>query len=398
MSEPHRPSDPSTETPDHTNRHPTRDNHQEQPPNGPQHDHQSLPRDNHQERPLNGLRHDHQDLPPSGSPSGSPGGPHHRSRYDVVVVGGGAAGLSGALTLARARRSVLVIDAGQPRNAPASHVHTYLTRDGTPPAELLTAGRAEVTRYGGHIADAAATALRRLASGDFEVTTDGGETVRATRLLLATGLVDELPAVDGLAERWGRDVLHCPYCHGWEVRDQPIGVLATGPLSVHQALLWRQWSADVTLLRHTAPRPGPEDAERLAARDVTVVDGQVTAVEITGDRLSGIRLEDGQVVPVRALAVTTRLTARADLLAALGLTPADRMMGPHVIGTHIPADPTGATAVPGVWVAGNVTDPMEQVIGAAWSGVRAGAAINADLIEQQTGEAVTARRETTPTT
>ncbi|MEO3811140.1 NAD(P)/FAD-dependent oxidoreductase [Sphaerisporangium sp. B11E5] len=326
-------------------------------------------------------------------------------RYDVVVIGGGAAGLSGALTLGRARRSVLVADAGQQRNAPASHVHTYLTRDGTPPGDLLAAGRAEVTRYGGHIAAATVTALSRRPSGDFAVTLEPappapggatGATVLAARLLVATGLVDELPGVDGLAGRFGRDVLHCPYCHGWEVRDQTIGVLATGPLSVHQALLWRQWSPDVTFFRHTAEELGPDEAEQLAARDVTVVDGLVTSLEVTGDRLSGVRLDDGRVIPVHALAVATRLTARADLLAPLGLTSADRLMGPHVIGTHIPADPTGATAVPGVFVAGNVTDPMEQVIGAAWSGVRAAAALNADLINEETRAAVAARREAAP--
>src|SRR4051812_2274907 len=146
-------------------------------------------------------------------------------RYDVVVIGGGAAGLSGALALARARRRVLVIDAGEPRNAPAGHVHNYLGREGTPPAELLAAGRAEVGGYGGQVSGGRVTGAERTDDAGFRVGLDDGRTVRARRLLVATGLVDQLPDVPGLGDLWGSDVLHCPYCHGWEVRDRAIGVL-----------------------------------------------------------------------------------------------------------------------------------------------------------------------------
>ncbi|WP_329080335.1 FAD-dependent oxidoreductase [Streptosporangium sp. NBC_01469] len=320
-------------------------------------------------------------------------------RYDVVVVGGGAAGLSGALTLARARRSVLVIDAGRPRNAPASHVHSYLTRDGVPPAELAALGRAEVTGYGGEIVEGEVVAAERLDAGGFRVVLEGGSAVVADRLLVTTGLVDELPEVPGLAERWGREVLHCPYCHGWEVRDQAIGVLATGPLAVHQALLWRQWSEDVTLFLHTAPEGGDsgdfgdEEYERLAARDIAVVDGRVTALEVADDRLTGVRLADGRVISRQALVVTPRFTARSGVLTGLGLETTDQEMGGHVIGSYVAADPSGATALPGVWVAGNVTALTEQVIGAAAAGGRAAAAINADLVAEETRRAVAARRD-----
>ncbi|MFL6056110.1 MAG: NAD(P)/FAD-dependent oxidoreductase, partial [Actinoallomurus sp.] len=167
-----------------------------------------------------------------------------RDGYDEVVVGGGAAGLSGALTLARSRRSVVVIDAGSPRNAPAAGVHGFLSRDGIPPAELLERGRAEVCGYGGQVVPGEVDAVAREENG-FSVALTDGRVVRARRLLVATGAVDELPDIPGLHARWGRDVVHCPYCHGWEVRDQAIGVLATGPLSVHQALLFRQLSSDV---------------------------------------------------------------------------------------------------------------------------------------------------------
>ncbi|MFF3755021.1 FAD-dependent oxidoreductase [Streptomyces sp. NPDC002018] len=316
-------------------------------------------------------------------------------RHDVVVVGGGAAGLSGALTLARARRSVLVIDAGRPRNAPASQVHTYLAHEGTPPSRLLATGREEVTGYGGEITEGEVVTAGRLEDGGFRVVLADGSAVTARRLLVTTGLVDELPPVPGLAERWGREVLHCPYCHGWEVRDQPVGVLSTGPMAVHQALLWRQWSGDVTLFRHTGPEPDDEEYERLAARGVTVVDGEVSGLEITDGRFTGVTVAgaEGRVFPCRALVVAPRFTARAGLLTGLGLEAAEREMDGHVIGSHVVSDPSGATEVPGVWVAGNVTDLAETVIGSAAAAVRAAAAINADLIAEETREAVAARRD-----
>ncbi|HET6634803.1 MAG TPA: NAD(P)/FAD-dependent oxidoreductase [Streptomyces sp.] len=312
--------------------------------------------------------------------------------YDVVVVGGGAAGLSGALMLARARRSVAVVDAGAPRNAPAGGVHGLLGLDGTPPGELLDRGRAEVRRYGGHVVSGEVGDVSREPGRDgtgFEVALTDGRTVRARRLLVTTGLVDGLPDVPGLRERWGRDVVHCPYCHGWEVRDRAIGVLATGPMSVHQALLFRQWSDDVTFFAHTMPSPAGDEAEQLAARGIPVVEGEVASVETADDRLVGLRLGDGTVVGREALAVATRMTARGGFLSALGLRPREHPSG---MGEHIPADATGATDVPGVWVAGNVTDLSAQVGASAAAGAAAAAQINADLIAEETREAVAAHR------
>jgi thioredoxin reductase len=310
---------------------------------------------------------------------------------DVVVVGGGAAGLSGALMLARARRSVLVIDGGAPRNAPAARVHALLGRDGISPAELLERGRKEVRGYGGLVVPGAVAAVARSADG-FVVTQAEGRTVRARRLLVATGLVDELPDIPGLRERWGQDVLHCPYCHGWEVRDQAIGVLATGPLAVHGALLFRQWSANVTLFSHTMAPTG-EQAEQLAARGIGVVDGEVAALEIVENRLAGVRLRDGTVVARAAMAVAPRLAAPVGFLAALGLRPVEHPSG---VGEYLPADPTGRTDAAGVWAAGNVTDPAAQVGTAAAAGAAAGAHINADLVAEETGRAVAAYRDRLP--
>ncbi|OON72551.1 NAD(P)/FAD-dependent oxidoreductase [Streptomyces tsukubensis] len=348
-------------------------------------------------------------------------------RFEVIVVGGGSAGLGGALTLARARRSVLVIDAGTPRNAPADGVHGYLGREGIPPLELVAKGRAEVARYGGEIVTATVTHAGRDPEGKgFRVVlggqtdsgqtdsgqtgsgqtdsggadsggagdgvVDGGDVVFADRLLVTTGLVDEIPEVPGLAERWGREVLHCPYCHGWEVRDQSIGVLATGPLAVHQALMWRQWSDDVTLFLHTGPEPSEEEYEQLAAREIAVVDGEVGGLRVQDDRLEGVTLVGGRTFPCGALVVAPYFAARSGVLRGLGLEAVPLEMGGHVMGTYIPAGADGSTEVAGVWAAGNVTSLTEQAIGAAAAGVRAAASINSDLIARDTRDAVEARR------
>jgi thioredoxin reductase len=210
---------------------------------------------------------------------------------------------------------------------------------------------------------------------------------RARRVLVTTGLVDELPDVPGLRERWGRDVVHCPYCFGWEVQDQPLGVLGTGPLAAAQALMWRQWSDDVMLLRHTAPELTPEQWEQLTARGVGVVDGEVVALESKDDRLTGVCLASGQVITRSAVVVGPRFAARYALLDGLGVTVIEHPLG---IGEQVKADPTGLAA-PGVYVAGNVADVTAGVMQSAASGVTAAAAINADLTAEDTARAVATR-------
>ena len=305
--------------------------------------------------------------------------------YDVVVIGGGAAGLNGALMLARSRRSVVVIDAGQPRNAQAEGVHGLLARDGMPPAELLARGRAEVRSYGGSVVTGTVQTVDRLPTG-FTVRLADSRIVSARRLLVTTGVVDELPEVPGLRERWGRDVIHCPYCHGWEVRDQAIGVLASSPMVAHQALLFRQLSDDVTVFSHTVDLT-TQDRERFRARGIRIVDGVVSGLRIEGDRITGVVLTDGSVVHRDVVTVQSRAVVRAGFLTELGLATIEHPMG---MGTYVVADQTGRSSVPGVYLAGNVSDLGAQVGAAAAAGALAGARLNADLVEEETGSAVEA--------
>ncbi|SIM54726.1 NAD(P)/FAD-dependent oxidoreductase [Micromonospora cremea] len=301
------------------------------------------------------------------------------SEYDVVIIGGGAAGLSAALVLARARRRVAVVDAGAPRNAPATHMHGFLSRDGLPPHDLLATGRKEVQGYGGHLIGGQVTGIDPDTGAGFHVRLADGPTLSTRRILITTGLRDELPDIPGVRERWGRDLLHCPYCHGYEVRDQPVAVLGGTPDAVAHAQLVRQWSADIVLFPHTDTLT-VDQRHQLAARAIGVVDGHVRRLVVGDDRLSGVELEDGRLIRRAAVFVRPRFVPNNDLLLAMGCAVDDR--GWVVI------DAAGRTTVSGVWVAGNVTNPRAQVITAAGEGSAAAIAINADLVTDDIRDAV----------
>ena len=305
--------------------------------------------------------------------------------HEVIIIGGGAAGLSAAVALARSRRSVLVIDAGEPRNAPAEGVHNFLSRDGIAPSDLVEAGRSELRGYGGEIREGRATSATPLDDG-FVVTLDTCDRVTARRLVVTTGVVDELPDIIGLRKHWGRHVLHCPYCHGWEVRDQVIGVVGTSAASVHQALLFSQLTDEITLVTHGF-EPDEEARVLLAGAGVTVLDGPVASVEADGDVLTGLRLESGDVLPVQAVVASTRAVPRSTVLDSLGLVAVPHPSG---FGEQVEVDPMGQSEVPGVYLAGNVTDIGAQVMGAAAAGTRAGAAVNIDLVMTDARTAVSA--------
>jgi len=299
--------------------------------------------------------------------------------YDVVVVGVGAAGLSAALVLTRARRSVAVLDAGEPRNGPAAHMQGYLSRDGLPPHELMSIGRQEVRSYGGVIVSDTVVAVAQLSATAFSVELATGERLIARRVLVTTGLRDELPDIPGLDDRWGRDLLHCPYCHGYEVRDKRVGVLGGTPDAVQHALLIRQWTPDVVYFPHTDIMT-PEQAMQLEARAIDVVHGNVSGLVVVDDTLRGVELEDGRVVDRDVVFVRPRLVPNSDLLRGLGCTVND--------GGWASVDAVGMTSTPGVWAAGNASNPRAQVITAAGEGSAAAIAINADLVNEDTALAV----------
>ena len=303
--------------------------------------------------------------------------------YDVAVVGGGAAGLSAALVLGRARRRVAVVDAGSPRNAPAAHMQGFLSRDGMPPIELLEAGRVEVTGYGVELFEDEALGIEP----GFAVSLAGGEVLTARRVLIATGVGDELPELPGVRERWGRDLLHCPYCHGWEVRDQPVGVLGTLPGSATHALLVRQWSDDVVFFVHSYDLPPAEEAQ-LESRAIRIVRGDVGRLVVEADRLTGVELTDGRVIPRTAVFIRPGNHPHADgLLSSLGCEVDDA--------GFVTVDATGRTSTAGVWAAGNVVDPRAQVITSAGAGSAAAIALNADLVQDDVVRAME-ERDTKP--
>ncbi len=314
---------------------------------------------------------------------------HHRTgirrHCDVAVIGGSAAGLAAALQLVRQRRSVIVVDAGEPRNAPAAHMHGYLGRDGAPPAELVTAGRDEVRNYGGEVLAGRATAVHRTEGGSFSVELVGGHTVVARRVVVATGIVDELPAIPGVAEGWGDDVVHCPFCHGYEVRDRRVVQIVTHPMGLHPTALLRSLTPHLTVVVHA---PSGADGGRLTelrTAGVAVVEDEVRAVARSDDgALVGVQVAGGEVLPADAVVVGPRFRARVEPLVGLGV---HAVAHPSGLGDVLQVDATGATAVPGVFAAGNVTDPSQQVLHAAAHGSWVGAMVSFDLATEDLGAA-----------
>ena len=306
---------------------------------------------------------------------------------DVVIVGGGSSGLAAAVALARSRRKVVVIDAGQPRNAPAEGAHNVLGQEGISPLELLARGRVEAEAYGVTLLSGRATG----ASGtvdDFRVEVDGGaHRVHARRLILATGLVDGLPDVPGIDAGWGRSVLHCPFCHGWEVRDQRIAILTGREVAVHQAVLFSQLSDQVTLYLHEAPDPTEEQWEQLAALNVSVVRPRVERLVMEGAQVRAVEIEGGRTFDAEAVVVAPEFRARTELYEALGGEPTSTPFG-----QHIPADQRGMTAIPGVWAAGNASDLMASLVPAMAAGMTTGGAVHGDLAFADLGRAVQARQ------
>ncbi len=294
--------------------------------------------------------------------------------YDVIIIGGSFAGLSAAMQLARARRQVLLVDAARPRNRYAAHAHGFLGQDGVPPQEIVANARAQLARYP-TVSFLDGEAIQALAQdGGFAVVMAGGEQVRGARLILATGMRDELPPLPGLQARWGQTVLHCPYCHGFEVAGEPLGVLAAHPMSVHQAMLLPDWGP-TTYFTQGQFEPSPEDARHLGARGVRVERTPVVALLGDAPALTGVVLADGREVPLRALFVASRVHMASPLAGQLGCEFDEGPLGPV-----IRVDDMKQTTVPGVFAAGDASTPMSNATLASASGVMAGVCAHRSLV------------------
>ncbi|SJM69334.1 Thioredoxin reductase [Frigoribacterium sp. JB110] len=323
--------------------------------------------------------------PATGSASTSVDAEPETLEAEVVVVGGGAAGLAAAIAMGRSRRNVVVIDVGEPRNAPADGIHNALGNEGISPLELLAKGRVEAESVGVRIVQGAATAAHGTID-DFTIDVDAGKlSVHARRVVLATGLIDVLPEVPGVREAWGHTVLHCPFCHGWEVRDQRIAILTRDDIAVHHAMLFRQLSESVTLFLHEAANPTPEQQAQLDALGVAVIRPRVERLHVDGTEVRSIEVDGGDSYDVDAVVIAPRFNARTELYEALGgeatITP---------FGQQIAADARGATAVPGVFTAGNASEPMAMLVASTASGVMTGSAAHGDLAFADLNRAVQA--------
>ncbi len=302
---------------------------------------------------------------------------------DVAVVGGSAAGLAAALQLGRQRRSVIVVDAGEPRNAPAAHMHGYLGRDGHAPSELTSIGREEVRSYGVEVLDGRVTQVSRIDDTRFRVELVGGHSLVARRVLAATGLVDELPDIPGVAEHWGHGVVHCPFCHGYEVRSRRIVQIVTHPMGLHPAAVWAHLADHLTVVLHSDVDVDATQIEALEMGGVTVLAGQVTGVTTGANgKVDGIELAGQGPIQADAIAVGPRFRVRAEPFAPLGLEPSEHPTG---AGDHLEADANGQTSIRGVYAAGNLEDPSHQVLNAAADGSRVGAMIAFDLAHEDLG-------------
>lgn len=302
--------------------------------------------------------------------------------WDSIIVGGGPAGLSAALALGRSLRQVLVVDAGQPRNRSASHMHTVLGHEGTDPAELLRRGREEAAHYGATFIEGSVTAVQdahaQHGRRSMVVTMEDGRQLLTRTVVAATGITDLLPEVPGLAERWGSSVLHCPYCHGWEVRHRRLGVLASGPMALHQAELIRQWSAELIFFSASAEPLAEETRHRLESRGIVIEPTDVTALHGEGTELSEAELADGRRVPVEAIFTAGKPVPHEGFLSGLNL---DR--GETPLGSFIAVDQSGRTRHERVWAAGNLVAPGGNVPMSISAGTTAGAMANMTLVTEE---------------
>jgi thioredoxin reductase len=300
--------------------------------------------------------------------------PSTTKSYDAIIVGGSFAGLSAGLQLARARRSILVIDEGQRRNRFSSHSHGFLGQDGREPAAIVAEAKAQLLAYPTVAWHDARAAEARAEEDGFSVVDVNGEEHQAKRLLLATGVRDELPAIPGLKERWGKTVLHCPYCDGYELGGGKLGVLASGSFSALKAALVADWG-EVTLFLNGEAEPDAEAAALLARRGVSVERVPIVAAEGEGTAMAGLRLTDGRLAPVKALFVAAGICPASPLAEELGCAFDDGPFGPL-----LRVDGMKQTSVSGVYAAGDAATARHSVALAVADGVLAGTGLHISLL------------------
>ncbi|KAF0812146.1 Thioredoxin reductase [Andreprevotia sp. IGB-42] len=292
-------------------------------------------------------------------------------QYDVAIIGGSYAGLSAGLQLARARQSVLVLDTGARRNRFAQHSHGFLTQDGADPAAIAATARAQLRAYGTVSWLDARAERASVVEGGFLLSAQQVPAILARKLILATGVIDQLPEVPGLAERWGRSVFHCPYCHGYELQQKPLGVLASSPLSLHHALMLPDWGP-TTLFLNGAFTPDDAQLQQLQQRGVAIEDGLIR--EISGERAVMV-MQDGRSIALEGLFTLTRTRVASDIAAQLGC---EFEAGPT--GDFIKTDATRETSVPGVFACGDAARAAGSLALAVGDGVMAGTAAHRALI------------------
>lgn len=291
-------------------------------------------------------------------------------RVDVVIIGGGPAGLTAALYLGRACKSVVVIDQGRPRHAVSEGVHNFLTRDGMPPSLLRKEAWSQMSAYPSVTKHEATVSSLQRREQKWELQTDDGLSWSSQAVLLATGVIDQHPTFTGFEERWGHSIHHCPYCHGWELRGKPLALLSSGEAAVHMALLLRGWSDTVSLITGGESLEAAQ-RERIEGAGIPIFDAPVVGVEGPGQTLSQIHLKDGTSLAKGGLFIkpTQRQVA---LVGELGLKLTEE--------GYVETDDFGATSLPMMWAAGDMTSRMQQVVAASAQGAKAGAMINAALM------------------
>lgn len=297
------------------------------------------------------------------------------SKFEVIIIGGSYSGLSAAMALGRSLRKVLVIDAGKPCNRQTPHSHNFLTQDGSTPGEISRIGREQVAKYNTiTFLDGFAVEGKKTHSG-FEIKTEKGELYEGKKLIFATGVKDIMPEIPGFAECWGISVIHCPYCHGYEVKNQHTGILANGEFGFEFGKMITNWTKDLTLFTRGKSTLTEEHASKLADKGVKIIETEIEQIEHTDGKLEKLILQDGSQLPLNALYAKVDFVQSTDIPAGLGIEMTEQ--------GHIKVDTMQKTNIPGVYACGDSTTMFRSVSFAVSSGTIAGAACNKELIDQE---------------